>query len=425
MTYNVLPFFTTSTEREAETELKETQDMSSSFMSSRSSATHRRAASSPNTDFSGFERREVDPAPTPRPLFQLFAFGFIIFLVFLQFLPATHFRDPSDPLRKWTPFGDSTASMLMRLSLGLRQTEASNDGNSSLLAKNDGEDGMIHVVSWMDCLDLRFLAVLANSTLSSSRYPHLVFFHFFIPKGKEDKVSFFKLKVLFPHSNLQVHGQEEVKEIITTAISGTQFAVFVEVAPFIIPSVHQSLAKFIYILPNILMKGRVEELMGADLSNYAIGAAEDCSSKLDMFVKSDVLDAIQRSASKPWLSESPYVKNACTPVLSVLLIDSRKLDGDFVEAFLWWSKVLNLNERSTGKNPAIFLALYNKYLKLSSSWLVTPATSSEMINKSMVIQYDIPDSVCSQFGSGATPQSDHGNIWTDYLTPMADRILGS
>lgn len=60
--------------------------------------------------------------------------------------------------------------MLMRLSLGLRQTEASNDGNSSLLAKNDGEDGMIHVVSWMDCLDLRFLAVLANSTLSSSRF---------------------------------------------------------------------------------------------------------------------------------------------------------------------------------------------------------------------------------------------------------------
>lgn len=47
-----------------------------------------------------------------------------------------------------------------------------------------------------------------------------------------------------------------MKEIITTAISGTQFAVssFVEVAPFIIPSVHQSLAKFIYILPNILMK---------------------------------------------------------------------------------------------------------------------------------------------------------------------------
>jgi hypothetical protein len=33
-----------------------------------------------------------------------------------------------------------------------------------------GDDGMVHVVSWMDCLDLRALAVLANSTLSSSRF---------------------------------------------------------------------------------------------------------------------------------------------------------------------------------------------------------------------------------------------------------------
>lgn len=29
---------------------------------------------------------------------------------------------------------------------------------------------MVHVVSWMECLDLKVLAVLANSTLSSSRY---------------------------------------------------------------------------------------------------------------------------------------------------------------------------------------------------------------------------------------------------------------
>lgn len=93
------------------------------------------------------------------------------------------------------------------------------------------------------------------------------------------------------------------------------------------------------------MQGKVEDLIGTALSNYAIGAAEDCSRKLDMFVNSNVLDVIQRSASKPWVSETPYAKNACTPDLSVLLIDSTKLDGDFVDAFLWWSKVLNLNER--------------------------------------------------------------------------------
>ncbi|XP_041023885.1 uncharacterized protein LOC121264666 isoform X2 [Juglans microcarpa x Juglans regia] len=393
--------------------------MSSSYQSSRSSATHRRAATPPianNTASSGSIQQYVDPAPTPRPIFQFLGFGFILFLVFLQFLPATHFRHPSDPLRSWTPFDDSTAF------------GATSDGNSSSAAKNNREDGMVHVVSWMDCLDLRLLAVLANSTLLSSRYPHLVFFHFFIPKGNEDKVSFFKLKVLFPHSNLEIHGQEEVKEIIAAAISGTQFAgsSFVEVAPFIIPSVHQSLTKFIYISPNILMKGKVEDLIGTALSNYAIGAAEDCSRKLDMFVDSNVLDAIQRSASNPWVSETPYAKNACMPDLSVLLIDSTKLDGDFVDAFLWWSKVLNLNERSSGKNSAIVLALYNKYLKLSNSWSVTLATSSETINNTRVIQYDIPNSVCSQFGSGATPQiSGNGNIWKHYLSPMSDQILGS
>jgi len=37
-------------------------------------------------------------------------------------------------------------------------------------------------------------------------YPELVSFHFFIPGGNEDKVPFYKLKVLFPHSNLEIHG---------------------------------------------------------------------------------------------------------------------------------------------------------------------------------------------------------------------------
>lgn len=82
--------------------------------------------------------------------------------------------------------------------------------------------------------------------------------------------------------------------------------------------------------------------------------------------------------------------------------------------------------RSSRKNPAIVLALYNRYLKLSSSWLPTHAASLEMINKSMVIHYDAPNnSVCSEFGSEATPESDHGNIWMHYLGSMSDRILGS
>ena len=89
----------------------------------------------------------------------------------------------------------------------------------------------------------------------------------------------------------------------------------------------------------------MEELTGIGLSTHAVAAAEDCSKRLNSYVNSDVLDAIQRSASKPWVSVTPYVKDACMPDLSLLLIDVRKLDKEFLEAVLWWSKVLNWSVR--------------------------------------------------------------------------------
>ena len=93
------------------------------------------------------------------------------------------------------------------------------------------------------------------------------------------------------------------------------------------------------------MQGRVEELTGIYLSTHAVAAAEDCSKRLNSYLNSDVLDAIQRSASKPWVSVTPYVKDACMPDLSLLLIDVRKLEMEFLEAVLWWSKVLNWSVR--------------------------------------------------------------------------------
>lgn len=38
------------------------------------------------------------------------------------------------------------------------------------------------------------------------RYPELVHFHFFVPEELDEKVSYYKLKVLFPHSNLELLG---------------------------------------------------------------------------------------------------------------------------------------------------------------------------------------------------------------------------
>ncbi|PNT53360.1 hypothetical protein POPTR_001G081100v4 [Populus trichocarpa] len=387
--------------------------MASSYLPSAYSATQRRSSqTSDNPITAGPLYPGLVPAPNPRPIFQFLAFGLFILLGLLQLLPATHFRDPFDPSRNWVPLHSNLASPL-------REFDARNgDGG--------GDDGMVHVVSWMDCLDLRVLAVLANSTLSSSSYPELVSFHFFIPGGNEDKVPFYKLKVLFPHSNLEIHGQEEVKEIVRIAFSDEQYAKprYEEIVPFIIPTVHQFLSKFIYVSANVIMKARVEELIGVDLDDYAIATAEDCSQRLKTYVNSEVLDAIQRSVSKPWVSETPYAKDTCLPDLSVLVINARKLGKDIVETVLWWSKALNLRERTDQKNLALALALYNRYLKLSSSWLVKDITSPE-VNNSMIIYYDGPKTSCIKSISGAASEYSHGNVWTQYLPSISDRILGS
>lgn len=284
---------------------------------------------------------------------------------------------------------------------------------------------MVHIVSWMDCLDLRLLAVLANSTLSSSRHPELVYFHFFTPEGHDDKISYYKLKVLFPHSNLDLLGQTEVKEAIVTAYSAGKYAapVINEIAPFAIPIVHPSLRKFIYVSSNVIMKGRVEELHRVKLSNYGIAIAEDCSKRLSTYVSTDVMDAIQRSASKPWVSATPYAKNACMPVLGLILIDVTKMEKDLVESILWWSRVLKSGERSN-PNPAIALALYNKHLKLPTTWRLSNFTSSEINNGSLVLQYGAGGdrNICSAFSSRNIELAD---IWKMYLPPTSDQILGS
>ncbi|KAL4290217.1 hypothetical protein GQ457_14G008010 [Hibiscus cannabinus] len=388
--------------------------MSSSW---RSSATHRRPTQAADTPKNPGPIhpdliRDPNPKPKPKPFLHFLAFLLLIFLGLLQFLPASHFRDPSDPLRNWVPFSSQPSPP---------------PPPSAVKLAVDEDDGMIHIVSWMQCLDLRVLAVFTNSTLSSSRYPDLLHFHFFTPQGDKDKVSFYKLKVLFPHSNIELHGQEEVKEVIKRASSGEQHASLnlEEIAPFIIPSVHQSLRKFIYVSPNMILMGRIEELTGMDLTAHAAAAAEDCTKRLNSYVNSDVLDAIQRSASKPWISVTPYEKDACMPDLSLLLIDGKKLE-EFLEIFLWWSKVLNLSDRSSERNPAMALALYNRYLKLSDSWLVKePAASVDVTEKSMIIHYDGPKIVCSGFGNDSVSRSFHGNSWMKYLPAMSNQILGS
>ncbi|CAL5346729.1 unnamed protein product [Camellia sinensis] len=383
----------------------------SSFPLSRPAARRRNDSTTTNTTPSSGDllRPAVDPAPNPRPIFQWVGFGFIIFLCFLQFLlPATHFRHPSDPLREWLPF----PSNLSPSSSSSTNSKASSDENSGYVRAHDGEDGMVHIVSWMDCLDLQVLAVLINSTLSSSRYPELFSFHFFVPEGHDDKVSYYKLKVLFPHSNLEIIWQEKVKGQIMAAYSAGEYPrpSFHEMAPFVIPTVHPTLSKFIYVSTNVIFKGGVEELLGVDLKNFAIAVAEDCSKRLSAYVNFDVLDAIQRSASNPWVSGTPYSEEACMPDLSLVFIDGSRLEKNLLEAILWWSKVLNKSERDS-PNPAVALALYNRHLKPDINY------------KRWIHRYDGGRNIYSESCGGAI-RPDVRNLWKQYLPPMSDQILG-
>lgn len=50
---------------------------------------------------------DIDPPPRARPAVQKLAIAAIVVLGCLQFLPATHFRDPADPQRNWIPFDRS------------------------------------------------------------------------------------------------------------------------------------------------------------------------------------------------------------------------------------------------------------------------------------------------------------------------------
>ncbi|KAI8546801.1 hypothetical protein RHMOL_Rhmol07G0147700 [Rhododendron molle] len=382
--------------------------MSSSSFSLPRSTPHRRPVQS--TIPTDPIRTAVNQAPNERrgpAISQLLAFGLIIFLGLLQFLPATHFRDASDPFRKWVPFPSNLSS-----SSSSKYT-ASSDENSGYSRTRTVADRMVHIVSWIDCLDLRVLAVLMNSTLSCARYPELVSFHFFTPEGDSNgRVSYYKLKVLFPHSKLEIVGQEKVKELIMTAYSAGEYRPpFDEMAPFAIPAVLPTVSKFIYVSPNVIIKGGVEELLG-DLKNFGIAVAEDCSKQLSAYINFDILDAIQRSSAKPWLSGTPYSKDACMPDLGLVVIDSTRLQKDLLEAILWWSRVLNKSERES-PSPAVALALYNRHLKLDIS------------QDTLISRYDWGRNLNSESCDGAVRTPALENLWKQYLPLMSDQFLGN
>ncbi|KAJ0980415.1 hypothetical protein J5N97_008670 [Dioscorea zingiberensis] len=335
---------------------------------------------------------DVDPPPRPRPGFQFLALALVVVFASLQFLPATHFRDPSDPHRVWIPFdSNSTASA------SADSARTSHKDVSKVTTEHDLGVEAINIFSWMDCLDLQMLAVLVNSTLSNSRFGEHIHFHFIIPEDGDTKLPFYKLKVLFSHANLDIIGQKEVNEKLRIAMPDERiiWPSLSEIAPLVISIINPSLGKFLYVSPDTIIKGDIKDLFNVDLGPYSVAAAEDCSTRLGDHVNMDVVDAIQRTSAKSWMSDEPYDKNACTPDLNLFLLDTSRLDKNLMESISWWCKVLNLGkQRSDRINPVISLAFYNKYLKLSSSWKPLDSIPSAMYNETKVLRFDGPRMTC-------------------------------
>ncbi|KAH7661071.1 Glycosyl transferase family 8 protein [Dioscorea alata] len=364
---------------------------------------------------------DVDPPPRPRPGFQFLAFALVVFLASLQFLPATHFRDPSDPHRTWIPFDPN------RTASASADSGASHEHASKITTELDFGVEAINIFSWIDCLDLQMLAVLQNSTLSNSRFAEHIHFHFIIPEDEDTKLPFYKLKVLFPHANLNIIGQKEVNDKFRIAMPDERiiWPLLREIAPLVISIINPSLGRFLYVSPDTIMQGDIKDLFSVDLGQYSIAAAEDCSTRLGDHVNMDVVNAIQRTSAKSWVLAEPYDKNACTPDLSLLLLDSSRLDKNLMESVSWWCKVLDLGkQRSKWINPVIPLVFYNKYLKLSSSWKSLNPILSVTHNETRVLRFDGPRRACSE-DENVNQGFDFGNNWKQYLNPKSDAILHS
>ncbi|GJM96807.1 hypothetical protein PR202_ga13675 [Eleusine coracana subsp. coracana] len=302
---------------------------------------------------------DVDPAPRPRPGMQKLAIAAIVVLACLQFLPATHFRDPSNPRGGWI----------------------SVDGSRKPADSLD-DVGTVDVFTWVTCLDLRTLAVLTNSTLTSS-------------------------------------SQKQIKDKLNVATPEGNFlwSFHKELSPLLIGTTQISKKRYVYTSADSIIRGRIEDLAHLDLGSHAIAVAEDCSKRFGDYVSMDVLNAIQRTAAKSWVSTEPYDKDACLLDFDVLLVEPRKLEKNLVDAIMWWARAVNVANPRDQIRLAIALTFYGKHVKLPSNWGRANAHAD-------ILTYDGPKNVCSEDGR-QHEQAGHGEIWQQFLHQKSEAILSA
>lgn len=149
------------------------------------------------------------------------------------------------------------------------------------------------------------------------------------------------------------------------------------------------------------------------IRDATVMVVEDCKSVLGDHVNMEIVNAIQRTAAKPWVSRKPYNSSICMPNLNLILLDNHNnYNKHLLESILWWNNVLNNkeNHRTTSLYGSIALALYNGCLKLDE-FKVSP--------------FDGPRRRCFKNDDGRPekPSGAGGDNWRQYVSPKSQLIL--
>ncbi|XP_047086075.1 uncharacterized protein LOC124697541 [Lolium rigidum] len=338
---------------------------------------------------------DVEPAPRACSGLHMLALATILVLWGLKFLSATHFCHPAGPGRNWIPLNTSRHP-----------------------ADVPHQVGSVDIFSWISCMDLRTLAVLTNSTLSSSSDPHDVSFTFLIPEGGNDQLPFYKIISVIPGSNLTVTSQKKIKDKLNVATPEGNFlwSFRKELSPIIIAT-HFSRKRHVYISADSIVKGTVEDLVPIDLGSYAISAAEDCSKRLGDYISTDVLSAVQRTAPKGLVYTEPFDKDRCLLDFDVLIVEPHNLKRNLIDSIVFWAKAVNLASQRDNIRLAMTLAFYDDYLKLPTYWNRANANTD-------ILYYDGPKNVCSEDGH-QHEEKGSGEAWQQYLSQKSNAMLST
>uniref|UniRef100_A0ACD5WBT4 Uncharacterized protein n=1 Tax=Avena sativa TaxID=4498 RepID=A0ACD5WBT4_AVESA len=341
---------------------------------------------------------DVEPAPRAWTRMQMLALAAILVLGGLKYLPAaTHFCHRG---RNWTSFDPSRHPADLSHQVG----------GVDFVEK---KVGCVDILSWISCLDLRALAVLTNSTLSSSSQPDDVSFSFLIPEGGNDQLPFYKIKSVLPDSNITVTSQKQIKDKLNVATpqGNSLWSFRNELPPIIIAATGFSRKRYVYISADSVVKGKVEDLVRIDLGSYAIGAAEDCSKRLGDYASMDVLNVVQRTHRDLVYTES-YDKDACLLDFDILLVEPRNLKRNLIDSIKLWTMAVNLPNSRDAIRVAMTLAFYGNYLKLPTNW--------KRANESTdILYYDGPKNVCYESGHKHREKAS-GKAWQQYLSQKSE-----